>query len=88
MPPTIIRKAERYPSGRIAGASPPVLLPKVVHVLTVAEQVKLYQIEERRQNIRRESMDFLVSIGLKPTGQYVFHKNGGVTERGRSSPRY
>lgn len=84
----VIRKAERYPNGRIAGASPPLLIPRVLRMMTPAEQIKLYMIQAKREAVQRESMEFLVSLGLEPRGQYVFHKTGAVTERGRYRPRY
>ena len=84
----IIRKAERYPNGRIAGVGPPKLVPRVLRMMTVAEQTKLLLIHAKRETVQRESMEFLASLGLNPRGQYVFHKTGAVTERGRHKPFY
>lgn len=88
MPLQVIRKAERYPNGRIAGASPPQLIPKVLRMLSVAEQAKMLVIQAKREAVQRESIEFLAGLGLDPRGQYVFHKTGAVTERGRYRPRY
>ena len=86
--PTIIRKAERYPNGRIAGASPPKLIPRVLRMLTPQEQMKMLVLQAKREAVQRESMEFLASLGLNPHGQYVFHKTGAVTERGNHRPVY
>lgn len=93
MPLTLIQKAKRYPSGRIEArpgviASPPVLIPRVLRMMTPEETARMVAIQEKRVAIQRESMAFLASLGLKPTGQYVFHKSGAVTERGRHRPVY
>lgn len=88
MAPVIIQKALRHPNGRIEGASPPQLIPRVLRMLTPMEQLKLYAIQAQREAAQRESMKFLASLGLNPRGQYVFHKSGAVTERGRYRPRY
>ena len=84
----VIRKAHRFPNGRIEGVGPPQLIPRVLRMMTLSEQLKLYAIEAKRRAIQRESMEFLASLGLNPKGQYVFHKTGAVTERGRWRPRY
>lgn len=86
--PQVIRKAERYPNGRIAGAAPPVLIPRIWRMLTPTEYAAMLALTEKRQAVERESMAFLASLGLDPRGQYVFHKSGAVTERGRYRPRY
>ena len=88
MPPQIIRKALRHPSGRIEGVAPPQLIPRVLRMLTPTEQARMLVLQAKREAVQRESMEFLASIGLNPHGQYVFHKTGAVTERGRWRPRY
>ena len=88
MSPQIIRKAERLPNGRIVGAAPPVLAPRVLRMLSVQEQAKLYELEARRRAIQRESMKFLASLGLNPRGEYIFRKDGSVIERGNWQPLY
>ena len=86
--PQIIRRAERYASGRIKGASPPILVPRVLRMLTPFEQARMLAIQAKREAVQREAMAFLASIGLNPMGQYVFHKSGAVTERGGWKPVY
>ena len=86
--PQIIRRAPRYASGRIKGASPPILVPRVLRMLTPFEQARMLSIQARREQVQCESMAFLASIGLDPRGQYVFHKTGAVTERGNWKPVY
>ena len=88
MPPQIIRRALRHPSGRIEGVAPPKLIPRIVRMMTVDEQAKMLVITAKRQAVNEESMKFLASMGLDPMGQYVFHKSGAVTERTRWKPVY
>ena len=90
---TLVQKAKRFPSGRIEARpgvleSPPVLIPRVLHMMSADETARLVAIQEKRVAVQRESMAFLSSLGLRPTGQYVFHKSGAVTERGRHRPIY
>ena len=84
----LIRRAERTETGRVKDVGPPKLIPRVLRMLTAEEQAKMLVIQAKREAVQRESMAFLVSIGLSPTGQYVFHKTGAVTERGRWRPVY
>jgi hypothetical protein len=86
--PQIIRRAERLPNGRVKGESPPILIPRVLRMMTPLEQIRLRSIEEKRRAVFRESRAFLVSLGLDPKGEYVFHTSGAVTERGRWRPIY
>lgn len=90
---TLIQRAARFPSGRIEDRpgvlkSPAKLIPRVLRMMTPAEQAKMLAIQAKREAVQRESMEFLASLGLNPRGQYIFHKSGAVTERGRHRPVY
>lgn len=88
MAPILIQRAKRNHSGRIPGVGPPQLIPRALRMLTPSEYAKVIEMTKKREAVQRESMALLASLGLNPTGQYVFHRSGAVTERGNWRPRY
>lgn len=86
----VIKKAERFPSGRIRGAPPAALVPRVLKVLTAAEMAKVAEMDAKRHALQREFLTFLESVGLptKPGIMYLFGQHGEVTIRGNRAPRY
>lgn len=95
----ILRRADRAPNGRVIDKnlvtgqrtvlSPPRLVPTVVKVLTVAEQVEGANIRQQRMELQRKWVAYWRKLGLDPKKVYRMNpKTGEVIEIGRNTPRY
>ena len=84
----LLRRAERFPNGRIKGAAPPVLVPKVIRRLSAADLAKVQGVRLEQLEVRRKMLVLLHSLGLDPSRSYEFKPSGEVIEVGRYSPRY
>ena len=94
--PQIIRRAHRNQNGRvlegrpgqIRQVSPPVLLPLVVKVLTVKEQVQVQGLRMRQAEMNKQMKALLASFGLNPNRGYRFTPSGEVIDTTRRTAVY
>ncbi len=86
----VIKRAPRSQDGRVIGVAPPVLMPRIIKVLSPADMSKLRDLQMKRAALSLEMRKFLESVGLPATGgiTYVFHRDGEVTVRGTRKPLY
>lgn len=95
----ILKRAERAPNGRIVDKdiltgnrtilSPPRLVPKVVKVLTLAEQAEGWNIRQQQIELMHKWHAYWRKLGLDPKKAYrVNQKTGEVIEIGRNTPYY
>ncbi|MAH50725.1 hypothetical protein CMI37_33205 [Candidatus Pacearchaeota archaeon] len=84
----LLRKAPRDVDGRVRGTPPPRLVPKVVRLLSLQEQVELGDITEQLKRVMKRRMAFLAQLGLNPHKAYRFNRKGEVIEIGRHDAIY
>ena len=95
----IIRRAQRAPNGRVIDRNlltgerivlaPPRLVPTVVKVLTLGEQIEAENMRQQQVELRLKWHAFWRRLGLDPKKTYRMNpKTGEVIEIGRNTPHY
>ena len=89
-PYQILKRAPRRPDGGVIGVPPPVIVPRILRVLSREEQAKLKELDARRADVNADFKVFLESLGLPSESgiTYTFGRNGEVRARGIHAPRY